>query len=215
MRIHAYPETYIEDAMNNLGDMFDYAVNDLGHNIEKFSDYFIISGVAALFGDGNPRYVAGLSGVELGMEVIYRTTHERLDGKYTIVFDKSPEYWAGWILAYYQWYSGYTFKYIKDRGVTMNYILSLYPALHEADISKFVSIADSVIEKSKNEDISGLKKQRMLMKLTQKELAELSGVSLRMIQLYEQKKQDINKAQVRKVLNLAKVLHCSVESIVD
>ena len=27
--MHAYPETYLNDAMNNLGNMFDYGLVDL------------------------------------------------------------------------------------------------------------------------------------------------------------------------------------------
>ena len=43
----------------------------------------------------------------------------------------------------------------------------------------------------------------------------LPGVSLRMIQLYEQKQNDINKAQVNVVLSLAKVLGCDVEDLLE
>ncbi len=43
---------------------------------------------------------------------------------------------------------------------------------------------------------------------TQKELAELSGVTLRMIQAYEQGDQDIMKAKAQTVFALARVLGC-------
>lgn len=36
-----------------------------------------------------------------------------------------------------------------------------------------------------------------------------------MIQLYEQKQNDISKAQVNIVLNLAKVLGCEVEDLIE
>jgi len=42
----AYEETYLDDAMNNLGDMFDYAINDCGLDAEEFYTHFIISGAA-------------------------------------------------------------------------------------------------------------------------------------------------------------------------
>ena len=31
---------------------------------------------------------------------------------YEMYQDKSPEYWSGWALAYYQWYTGKTFSKI-------------------------------------------------------------------------------------------------------
>lgn len=77
--IHAYEETYLNDAMNNLGDMLDYAINDLGYDLEAFYSQFLISGVAESFAKGNPKYIAGLSGIELASEVIYRTENKRPD----------------------------------------------------------------------------------------------------------------------------------------
>lgn len=49
--------------------------------------------------------------------------------------------------------------------------------------------------------------------LTQSELAEQSGVTLRMIQAYEQGDQDILKAEVRTVFALSRVLGCAPEVI--
>jgi len=211
--IRAYEETYLNDAMNNLGDMFDYAICDLGYEPEAFFSQFLISGIAGCFEKGNPKYVAGLSGPELVDEIIYRTEGKRPTTDSSEEIDKSPEYWAGWILAYYQWHTAYSFAYINKRGLTISRILSLYPTLHEADISKFVRVADGIIEKSKNDDVSNLKKIRQAKGVTQKELADLSGVSLRMIQLYEQKQQDIRKAEAIAIVNLSKVLGCDPDDL--
>jgi hypothetical protein len=68
--------------MNNLGDMFDYAVNDCGYDAGEFFTHFIVSGVAAAFEKGNPKYVAGLSGPELASKVVYRTQRIRLETGY-------------------------------------------------------------------------------------------------------------------------------------
>ncbi|MBO7637321.1 MAG: helix-turn-helix transcriptional regulator [Paludibacteraceae bacterium] len=54
---------------------------------------------------------------------------------------------------------------------------------------------------------------RKQSRFTQKELAELSGVTLRMIQAYEQGDQDILKAEAGTVFALARVLGCSAEAI--
>lgn len=51
--------------------------------------------------------------------------------------------------------------------------------------------------------------------LTQQELAEKSGVSLRSIQNYEQGFKDINGAKVVTVLALAEALDCDVYNIIN
>lgn len=49
----------------------------------------------------------------------------------------------------------------------------------------------------------------------QQQLSEASGVTLRMIQLYEQRQNDINKARVDVVVSLAHALGCEVEDILE
>ena len=46
-------------------------------------------------------------------------------------------------------------------------------------------------------------------------LAEKSGVALRMIQQYEQRAKDINKATAISVVALAKTLGCQVEDLLE
>ena len=60
-----YPVYYLEDAMNNLGDYFDYAVNDYGAEGSEVAELFCLSGVAHEFERGNAWVVSGKSGVEL------------------------------------------------------------------------------------------------------------------------------------------------------
>ena len=62
---------------------------------------------------------------------------------------------------------------------------------------------------------SRLKFMREDKNLSQSELAEKSGVSLRTIQAYEQGYKDINKAQVVTVLQLAEALECDVYEIIN
>ena len=92
-------------------------------------------------------------------------------------------------------------------------MLSFYSTLHEADLSKFVQTADALIEHCLQQRKNPLKAIRKRSRLTQKKLADLSGVSLRMIQAYEQGDQDITKAEVRSVLALSRVLGCRPEVI--
>ena len=78
---HAYSELYLDDAMNNLGDMVEYAVCDLGFDPDEFFGWFISSGIASKFEKGNPKYIAGLSGFELAEAVLRETnvSYEKRD----------------------------------------------------------------------------------------------------------------------------------------
>lgn len=210
---HAYNQLYLEDAMNNLGSMLDCAVNAAHCNLFDFYDMFLSSGVATQIQAGNPRYLCGLSGMELMQLVLERSTDKVVTIEEYQPFDRTPEYWAGWIVAYYQWHSAYTFSFIQKNGLNIGTILSLYSALHEADLSKFVQIADERIKQQKDSRKNMLKTIRKQSRLTQSELAEQSGVTLRMIQAYEQGDQDILKAEARTVFALSRVLGCAPEVI--
>lgn len=213
--IRAYDELYLEDAMNNLGAMFDYAIYESGFSMMEFYTMFLKSGVAKQFGQGNPRYIAGMSGTELAREVVNKCLGDDfLLPPAMVMYDRSPEYWVGWILCYYQWYTAKPFSRLNDEGLTIEIVLKLYPTLHEADISKFVEVANSIVQNTTAAMPSRLQTLRKRMGFTQKELAESSGVSLRCIQLYEQKQQNIATAEVRNVMNLAKVLRCEITDIV-
>lgn len=60
-----------------------------------------------------------------------------------------------------------------------------------------------------------VKEKRMQRKLSQSQLAKASGVSLRMLQKYEQGDRDIKKAQAETVYKLAKALNCKMEELID
>lgn len=212
--MHAYNEMYLDDARQNLGDMIDYAVCDLGFEPDEFFGWFITSGIASRFEKGNPKYVGGMSGYEL-VDAVLRATNISYKKKEPSYSDyKGKEYWAGWILAYYQWLTNKRFKDIIKNGLTLSTVLSMY-ILHEADESKFVTCANEIIERNKSNRNSRLQEIRKARGFTQQQLSDASGVSLRMIQLYEQKQNDIGKAQINIAINLAKALGCDVEDIID
>lgn len=210
----AYNELYLDDAMQNLGDMVEYAVCDLGYNPDHFFSWFIFSGIASKFGRGNPKYVTGMSGVELAKAVLREMNIEYDDIEPTCVDFKGREYWAGWILAYYQWFTGKRFEDIFADGLTLSTVMSMY-ILHEADVSKFVAEANKVTERNKQQRRSRLHEIRIARGFTQRQLSEESGVTLRMIQLYEQRQNDISKAQVGVVLKLARTLGCDIEDLLE
>lgn len=210
--IHAYDKQYLDDAMRNLGEAFDYAVNNCRIEPDDFLNMFIAGGFADQFGSGVPKFVSGLSGTELVWEVIERSGRERELPEPETVYDYSPEYWCGWILAYYQWYTGRSFRNIS-KHISMREILKLYPTLHEAAEDKFVDTINRMIRR--NNPPTQLQILRKSMGYSQKTLAEKSGVTLRMIQQYEQRAKDINKAAGINLAALSQTLGCKVEDLLE
>lgn len=72
------------------------------------------------------------------------------------------------------------------------------------DIRQFVDKMNELHHVARPE--SNLKRIRQKVGLSQRELANLSGIPVRTIQQYEQRKKDINKAQAEYIVILAKTL---------
>lgn len=210
--IHAYNELYLNDAKKTLASMFDYAVNDCGFNIDKFAAFFVKTGYAKQFETGNPGVISGVSGVELANKVLYKVFHEDNTTKATQSINKTAEYWAGWALADYQWYSAYRFKDIFDK-IKMSEIVDMYELYHEMDITRFYEKMNSIM--NCNAAVTRLKTIREAAGFSQSELAKVSGVSKRSIQMYEQRKNDIDKAQGQILYKLAVTLGCSIEDLLE
>lgn len=205
MGIKSYSKLYVENVAQNLGTMFQYAVN-LGIEPIKYWEIFINSSVAKQIENGNPRYLAGMSAIELLIEVL----NQEIDIK--LILDRDKYYWAGYVLAYYQNYKGFSF-YRLNIHLPIEKVLYLYNTLHEADISKFYLIVDEYIANNKRE--TNLKRLRKAINLTQEELAIKANVSLRNIQMYEQRQNNINKAQVDILLKITKALGCRLEDVLE
>lgn len=227
----AYPQFYLNDAQQNLGTMFDYAVRILHYDADRFFLYFIQSDAAAKFEHANPKYIAGMSGIELCENVLAKIGEKKTEQSICsdvlaeqpdlymaqnkdVLTNQGVEFWLGWAMAYYQWYSGLQFSDLQEYGLVPSEILSRF-ILHEADISKFVNVASKIILKNRSSSPTRLQKLRKAHGLTQSELADLSGVSLRMIQLYEQRQNDINKASAETITTLARVLCCNFYEIME
>ena len=208
----AYAELYLNDAMRAMGEMLDYAVHDCGCDGDLFFTQFLASGVAEQFERGNPKFVGGMSGVELAMEVVRKSGADMELPDAEAEYDRSPEYWCGWIVAFYQWYTGVSFREMSQI-VFMTEIRKMYPTLHEASELKFVDTVNGIARRKKLPT-----KLRMLRKAcgySQKELAERSGVNLRTLQEYDNRAMDINRATGGTLTALSKVLGCQVEDLLE
>lgn len=210
--IHAYDKIYLDKARTALGRMLDFAVYDLKYDIEDFFVLFISSGIAARFEKGDYRVIVGMSGVELAYKVLELTKGEENRIKPQYSADRSEEYWAGWALAYYQWDTALSFEEIV-RAVPMKRIVQMYSPYHEMDIRQFCDKMNELYRTAQPE--TNLKALRQRSGLSQRDLAEQSGVPLRTIQQYEQRQKSINKAQSEYLLMLARALCCNMEDLLE
>lgn len=210
--IHAYQEIYLSKAQSVLGDAFDYAVNTCNINGNEFVKLFIASSMSKRMENGEPTCLVGKSGIEIVREILLETKEQHIQVDQKESFGRSKEYWIGWAVAYYQWYSDRHYKEIF-KCLSFEELEKMYYTLHEADISKFVDIVDARIKECFPE--TNLKRLRISYGCTQAELSERSGVSLRSIQMYEQRNKDINKAGVDTIYRLAKVIGCTMEDLIE
>ena len=212
MTMHAYSELYLSDAIKNLANAFDYAINTCKQEPDWFAKLFVQSKIASQFETGNPAIVSGKSGIELVRDILSKVYPKREFPEQTFYEGRSPEFWAGWALAQYQWRTAKRFKDIFLR-VPLSEIISMYPTFHEMDITQFIES----MNRRYNEVVldTKLKKIRESRQISQTELSKLSGVSLRSIQLYEQKVNDIDKAQAQTLYKLSRVLGCAIEDLLE
>ena len=209
---HAYSESYLSNAKDRLSSFFDYLINDCGMKLDWTCSLFINTGYAEQFERGNPAYVSGMSGVELARAVVKTAYRSKELPDPTYSDECSPEYWAGWALAEYQWFTGRRFKDIFER-IPISQIIGMYSVYHEMDITSFIDAMEENYSASNGD--AKLKRIRESRGLSQHELAEQSGVNLRNIQMYEQRGNDIDKAQARTLYKLSRVLGCSIEDLLE
>lgn len=200
--IRAYNEIYLSDVMHNLAALFDIAINAMEIAPDEIAEKFVSSKVASGIESGNPDYISGKSATELLSEILEK------DVPYNqIPLDRTPEYWAGWVLAYSQWYLNKPFKELLD-AVPFSKLIAKYYPYHEAPEEKTAEwIEEKLPVKNK------LTYFRELRKLSKKQLADLSGVNIRSINYYEEDRSLLRKAQAETLYALAKTLDCTIEDL--
>lgn len=89
----------------------------------------------------------------------------------------------------------------------------MYYTYHEMDITRFIEKVNRLINITTSE--TNLAKYRKLKGLSQSELAKKSCVSLRMIPLYEQRVNNIDKASFLVVYKLVLAFGVSMDDILE
>ena len=208
----AYNELYLKDAMDNLGEMFDYAQKSCNTKPELIWDLFIASGYADRFASGIPAVISGKSGTELAMEIL---------GEYDAFQDfpeprkngrLSKDYWCGSMLAYYQWRTVRSFRDIRKQ-IAYSDIEDLYPKLHNELPERAAEAIDRLIQRQNKP--ARLHTLRLASGYTQSGLAEQSGLNIKTLQSYEIRGKNINRAAAESLMMLARTLGCRIEDLME
>lgn len=207
--MNAYDKIYLEKVRVSIGRMIDYAIYDMHYDIVAFWESFVSSPVSKSIEDGDASMLAGRSGVEMALMVANKD-NEYVKPTYT--WERSPEYWLGWAIAYYQWSTGQPFSQITEY-VSIVEILSMYTPYHEMDIRQFCDKLGEVIRERKEK--TNLKKIRISVGISQSQLAEETGIPIRTIQQYEQGQKNINKASAEYIFALARALYCEPKRLLE
>lgn len=201
--IRAYNGLYLNDAMETLAETFGYVCGP--KEIDYLFDLFVVRGIARQFERGNPRYLNMPSHA-----LFYEIMGYRPKPNWACGLGRTPEYWCGHVLAYYQWYTGLKFEQI-GRRLMPSQILRMYHPLHEASLDKFVDVANGIVFGGE----TNLARLRKCANISQRELSLRSGVSEHSIQLYEQRKRNINVAAATTLYRLSRALNCNMEDLLE
>lgn len=203
----------IDYVMETVGECFDFCLNYLKIKPSIFIDSFLKSWFTKQIEKGSDRYCFGVTGVELAKYIINECkleTNNKVDKEYSYIGYRSKEYWVGYIATYYIWAEDKTYDYLF-KLVPYNELVKLYPIYHENDERRIV---DYVNKKKKN-ITHPLRTYREKLGLSQRDLSNISGISIRKIQSYEQHVKDINKCDAISLFKLASVLGVNMEDLLD
>ena len=145
----AYSDLYLRDAMRTLAGSFDAAVYTYDYELPEYYRIFSNSTFAMKFETGDPFVISGESGIELAEKVISQHLGEDVHKQPIFNDDKTPEYWLGWALAYYQWHSACSFKTLAEI-IPVENMLNMYSKYHQMDITQFVDRMDELRRTSIN-----------------------------------------------------------------
>lgn len=203
--IHAYNELYLATVMRNLAALVDIAINAEGLEPDAFGKQFARSSVARAIENAVPDILVGKSATEMLSVILQK------DVEYTAVpMNRTPAYWAGWVLAKVQWTLRKPFAAILA-VMPLSSLIDMYYPYYEADEQKTID----VIRERFDHRESKLKTLRKKRKLTQEQLAALSGVNLRSIRSYVQQDNEIGKASGETLQALAQTLDCKIEDLLE
>ena len=201
---------YAEEAAENLGLMLEDCVSRRGLTGEEAVDCFLASGLARQFEAFNPKFVCGMSPSELCDWMLNKCGLDKPAPADLPLTGLTNDAWLGEILVHYQATRRTPYCAIFNR-VSYAQLIALYYGNEDLSNDDACQSVDRLL--AQHVLPNRLKVLRQNARLTQQELSQQSGVSLRAIQQYEQGAKDISRAAAATVLQLAQSLGCAMEDL--
>ncbi|MBQ7506202.1 MAG: helix-turn-helix transcriptional regulator [Lachnospiraceae bacterium] len=197
-----------------IGELCIYIKQVRHEEPENFFRLFRISGLAKDWEEGN-----GESFEEMNAPALYGAVMKRLgshalqDTEAEAALPEDPQtLWIGSLLDFVQRKTGKGFSSILE-DISFRELEVLYEPLKALSMEQsFQVIREKIRQKGKKTWIQRIRRRRGL---SQRELAEQSGVNLRTLQQYEIRDKDIDKAGAAKLLAMARVLSCRPEELME
>lgn len=209
-RMKSSNDRLVITAIELIAEMFEYAKCHLHIECDEFFDMLNKTHLSNRLYNLDIIYIYGKSSIEI-INDIYNINDMKMK-----LFDKNEflkndkYYWIGLVIASYCYGKKISFKEIGKR-IKPSQLLKMYNTMHEAPHMKVIDEIDKIL----NRQESILKHIRQSKNISQSELSILSGVSLRSIQMYEQKKKNISKASFEIVKRLANSLSIKMEDLYE
>ena len=216
---HAYPACYLAKAKDHLALAFALAIDHYGATGDDFAKTLARSPLGHAFEQGQPWAIAGRSGAEMALALLEElhgpcVSAEKFLKRIPPSADKrTSAYWVGWASAHCQWQFACSFEELFS-ALPYGEFETCYRTYHEADVSRMLAFVAERLSAPPTGP-TPLACRRECHHLTQEQLASEAQVGLRSIQMYEQRRNDINKAQAATLLRLARVLDCQIEDLLD
>lgn len=211
---HPYCAEELPHTIRTLGKAFEFAEKCLPDGAAGFWRRFVGSTAAASCTGPDAHPALGASAIVLVLDVNEGASIDTLlmNEKRLSKQDVGRLKWEAELACRYQWETGLPFPAVY-RALTEERLRELhadYAELLPGEVVQKISV-----QETQEDNATKLARMRRERGLSQMGLAEASGVSLRSIQQYEQRKKDISHAQARSVLALAKALGCTMEELLE
>ena len=214
MAVKAYDKKELPQVISKLGKAFEFAEKCLPEGAAGFYRRFANSSVAATCTGPDAHPEIGGSAIELVLDVNEDASIDTLlmNEKRLSKQETRRLRWEAELLCRYQWETGLPFPAVF-RTLSPERLRALhadYAELPPAEVVQRISVPET--HESTTTSLARIRRERGL---SQAGLAKASGVTLRSIQQYEQRKKDISHAQARSVLALAQALSCTMEELLE
>ena len=211
---HPYSAEELPHTIRTLGKAFEFAEKCLPDGAAGFYRRFVDSAAAASCSGPDAHPALGASAIVLVLDVNEGASIDTLlmNEKRLSKQDVGRLRWEAELACRYQWETGLPFPAVY-RTLTEERLRALHAdhaELPPAEVVQKISVLET--HESTATNLARIRRERGL---SQAGLAKASGVTLRSIQQYEQRKKDISHAQARSVLALAQALSCTMEELLE